>query len=140
MHHSTRRLADVLVLESHLVARAASAAPQASAVKNGSCTVRFPSSAHESTLGGGPGMSLDEAGRILRRLERYSSAKEEGEHGESEALLCFSLSLAAFRFRMDNDTKGLPGHSCSGVDMLPFREVRQGSGCSHLASLVASDA
>ncbi|XP_037579332.2 uncharacterized protein LOC119462052 [Dermacentor silvarum] len=117
------RLADVLVLESHLVTEAASSAPQASGAKNGGCTVRFPSSAHASALGGGPGMSLDEAGRILRRLELYSSAKEEGEHGESEALLCFSVSLAAFRFRMDNDTKGVPGHSCTGVDMLPFRET-----------------
>ncbi|XP_049272605.1 uncharacterized protein LOC119397659 [Rhipicephalus sanguineus] len=113
------RLADVVVLESHLVAEEMSA----SAAKNGSCTIHFPSSAHASALGGGLSMSLDEAGRILRRLERAPLTKTEEEHEENEALLCFSVTLAAFRFRVDNHTKGLPGQVCSGFDVVPFRET-----------------
>ncbi|KAL1435834.1 hypothetical protein MTO96_010609 [Rhipicephalus appendiculatus] len=113
------RLADVVVLESHLVADETST----SAAKNGSCTIHFPSSAHASALGGGLSMSLDEAGRILRRLERAALTKTEEEHGENEALLCFSVTLAAFRFRVDNNTKGLPGQACIGFDMVPFRET-----------------
>ncbi|XP_077486396.1 uncharacterized protein LOC144097609 [Amblyomma americanum] len=117
------RLADVLVLESHLVAASSRA-------ENGSCAVRFPSSAHASTLSGGHGLSLDEAARFLRRLEHAlaisspsSSSDGDEEHEDTEGQLCFSISLAAFRFRFEGAANSVPGLACKSVDMVPFQET-----------------
>ncbi|XP_075751032.1 uncharacterized protein LOC142817675 [Rhipicephalus microplus] len=84
-------------------------------------------------------MSLDEAGRILRRLERAALPKTEEEHGENEALLCFSVTLAAFKFRVDHNTKALPGQACSGFDVVPFRETCMSSQHNNLSEEMVSE-
>ncbi|XP_077538573.1 uncharacterized protein LOC144151406 isoform X2 [Haemaphysalis longicornis] len=108
---SLSRSADVLVLESHF------AAPGDT---NGAdnCAVHFPSSAHASVSGSGPGLSLEETARILRRLENavFDPAKEVAP------LFCFSVSLAAFLFHVDGAKAG-PGTPCMDVRMVPYQET-----------------